>query len=316
VGLLILTVTLNTSLDKLYIIEKINIGDVNRVKNVKYTAGGKGLNVARIIANIGEDVLALGLSGGYLGKLIESELSKQNVPYKFVKIAKESRSCINIIETATQKQTEFLEPGPKVEQDEIERFINLYSNMIDKSEVITLSGSIPKGIDKDIYFKLVKMAKEKEKKVILDTSGQFLIEGIKALPTMVKPNLQELEFIIKKQFDNIEDIKEALKGLAEMGISISVVSMGNNGAILLSKEHKQVYWAKPPKIKAVNTVGCGDAMVAGFAVAMIRNLEVEEMLRLGVAISAASALVEETGKCRIEDIKKLINEVSLNKLSY
>lgn len=310
---MILTVTLNASLDKTYIVSDFKTGEVTRVKEVFCTAGGKGLNVARVIKALGEDVLATGFLGGYQGKLVEEKLNKEQICHQFVSIKGETRSCLNIIDINTYENTELLEPGPLIAKEEIKNFINLYKELIKKSSIITLSGSVPKGLDNSIYKKLVEIAKNSNKKVILDTSGQLLIEGMQACPTMIKPNRFEAESILKEKLEDVENVADAAKRLLSKGPEIVAISLGAEGAVVATCGN--VFLVRPPNITVKNTVGCGDAMVAGFAVGLKNNLSIKKSTKLAVSISAASALEKETGGIDVRKAKGLLDEVHIEKIS-
>jgi tagatose 6-phosphate kinase len=302
---MILTVTLNLAIDKAYTVDRFAAGEVTRVREARYTAGGKGLNVTRIISVLGAPVLATGFSAGYAGQFIQNELDKLNIAYDFVSIAGETRSCINVIDLSQGRQTELLEPGPAVTGNDVERFIDKYHQLMAKSDIVTISGSAPRGVGTDIYPGLVRMAKSQGKMVVLDSSGALLKEGIKAAPTLVKPNVQEAQDLLGVQIRTVADAKTAARELVSMGVEMAAISLGRDGAVLADRMGN-TYYAKPEEIKAVNTVGCGDAMIGGFAVGLARGYGLDELLRIGVAASAASAMVMETGHCRLDDVKKII----------
>ncbi|CAA7600906.1 1-phosphofructokinase [Acididesulfobacillus acetoxydans] len=306
---MILTVTLNTAIDKAYKVESFQPGQVIRVKDAKYSAGGKGLNVTRVITTLGEPVLAIGFSGGYAGMFVESELNKAKIPHQFVRIQGETRSCINIIDSSTGVQTELLEPGPTVEEEDLSKLIDLYEREVDLCDVITLSGSVLNGVKENIYRVLVEIARSKGKKVILDTSERYLVEGTKSYPTLVKPNVNEAEYLLGTKIRNVTDAKSAAKHLVKLGVQLAAISLGRDGAVVATE--KRTYYAKAPSVQALNTVGSGDAMVAGFAVALARGYGVEEMLKLGVAVSAANAVTIETGSCKLEDIQFFLRQVAV-----
>lgn len=309
---MILTVTLNASLDKAYIVSDFETGNVIRVKDVVCTAGGKGLNVARVVKALDEDVLATGFLGGYQGKFIAEKLDDENICHEFVNVKGETRSCLNIIDTSTGKHTELLEPGPKVFKDEIQNFITLYEKLVKRSSIVTLSGSVPRGVDTSIYKKLIIIAKNSNKKVILDTSDKLLIEGLKACPTMIKPNRSEAESILKKKLESTKEVAEAARRLLSKGPEIVAISIGSKGVVVATCDN--VLLAKPPNITAKNTVGCGDAMIAGFAVGFKKGLDIKKSTQLAVSVSAASALEEETGGIDVKKAKKLFDKVHFKKL--
>ena len=250
---MILTVTLNAAIDKRYVVEGARVGEVNRVKECAYTPGGKGLNVSKPAAVAGARVVATGFVGGHAGAYIEDSLKPFGIEAAFYHMKEESRSCINIWDTVNKVQTEYLEPGFTVSEEDFEGFLKKFRELVTGADVVTMSGSVPKGLDETAYQRLVGIVKDAGKKVILDTSGKLLAEGIKSGPTMIKPN-----------------------------------------------------------IDAVNTVGCGDSMIAGFALGFSEGSSIEETLRKASAISAA-ALREETGFFVKEDMERIFPQIKIVK---
>lgn len=308
---MITTVTLNVAIDKAYVIGEFKQGEVMRVLQCTNTAGGKGLNVAKVARLCGEEVLATGFVGGHAGAYIEDLLKEQQVDNEFVHVAGETRSCINVL-AEDGSSTEFLEPGAAVTEEEIEEFLKKFEEIADRSEVITISGSVPKGVDTDIYASMIQMVKAKGKKVILDTSGKLLEEGIKALPTMIKPNSDEISALLGVDINNREELIANGKKLQAMGIEYVVISLGADGALVITED--AVYHGQPPKITPVNTVGCGDSMVAAFAVGLAKKDSVEECLKYAVSVSAANALTMATGNFKEEDRECLYEQTTVTKL--
>ena len=260
---MILTVTLNAAIDKRYVVENYQVGEVNRVKECAYVAGGKGLNVSKTAAIAGAEVLATGFVGGHAGAYITEAVEKQGVATDFIQVKGESRSCINIYDTVNKTQTEFLEPGVVVSEEEQRAFYLKFDQLLAKCDVVAMSGSVPKGIGTDMYPKLVAMAKAAGKKIIVDTSGALLEEAVKAKPNMVKPNIDEIRLLTGKQILDREELIEAGIELQKSGIERVVISLGADGSLMFVEEG--VYQAVVPKIDAVNTVGCGDCMTGGAA---------------------------------------------------
>ena len=295
---MITTITLNVAVDKAYVIGKLTDHTVMRVNRCTNTAGGKGLNVAKVVHLCGEEVQATGFVGGFNGAYVEDMLKKQNIPSRFVHVQGETRSCINVLDE-DGGSTEFLEPGEPIRPEEVQEFLDQFDDIIADSSVVTISGSVPKGVEVTMYAKLIEKIKAQGKKVVLDTSGALLKESIKACPTMVKPNTDEIEDLLGIKVNNHKDLVEGAKKLHEMGIPVVVVSLGGDGALVVSDEG--IFRGQPPKIEVVNTVGCGDSMTAAFAVAFARGLSVQEALRYAIAVSAANAMTMETGSFREED---------------
>lgn len=307
---MITTVTLNASIDKAYHMEKaIENGTVMRVAVCRNTAGGKGLNVARVIKICGSDVEATGMVGGFNGRYLESMLEDDGIRNRFYHIDGETRSCINILDEK-YGSTEYLEPGCQVKETEWQDFVqNVFAQLIADSDVVTMSGSAPKGLPKDIYAKLIKIAQNLGKKVILDTSGELLKEGLKAKPTMIKPNKDEIEALFGVKIKGLKDVKQYAKEIHSKGIPYVVVSLGGDGAMLVSD--KGICIAKSPELEVVNTVGCGDSMVAAFAVALEKNMEEHEALKYAVSIASANACSPDTGNFDTDVQKEIYSQVEV-----
>ena len=188
---MILTVTANPTIDRVYIIEDFEIGKVHRAGKVSRSAGGKGINVARVCHILGRETAAMGFVGGYTGEFIKSEVEKQGIKNLFTEISGETRTCVNVSDKSG-KSGEILEAGPEVAEAEKEKFIAEFTENIKDYDIICVSGSMPRGLDTDFYKELVRIAKEQGKKIIVDTSGKALEEIINEKPYMVKPNNDDL----------------------------------------------------------------------------------------------------------------------------
>lgn len=309
---MILTVTLNAAIDKRYVVDSFQEGEVNRVTQCTYTPGGKGLNVSKPAAIAGAGVTATGFVGGHAGNYIVDSLKEYGIISEFYHMKEESRSCINIWDEAKRKQTEFLEPGFTVGEADFEQFLEKFSLLLEGADVVAMSGSVPRGLDGSAYQRLTALAKEKGKKVILDTSGRLLADGISAKPTMVKPNIDEIRLLTGKHCDTREELLDAAVKIHREGVEAVVISLGAEGSLLVCEEG--IFQAVVPKINAVNTVGCGDAMIAGFALGFEKGMSLPETLRLASAISASAALREETGFFVKEDMERILPEVQIKKL--
>lgn len=309
---MILTVTLNAAIDKRYVVSGFEEGEVNRVIDCTYTPGGKGLNVSKPASIAGAKVTATGFVGGHAGAYIVDSLKDFGIKSEFYHLKDESRSCINIWDEKMHLQTEFLEPGFTVSEEEFQGFLDKFTELIQEADVIAISGSVPKGLDGTAYQKIVSKARQAGKKVILDTSGELLRMGIEAKPTMVKPNIDEIRMLTGSHCDSRQEMLAAAEKILQSGVEIVVISLGGDGSLLVCKDG--VYQAVVPKIDAVNTVGCGDSMIAGFALGFERGLSIEETLKLASAISAAAALREETGFFVKEDMERIFPEIVVKKL--
>lgn len=309
---MILTVTLNASVDKHYEVDYLVPHTVMRIRSVSNTAGGKGLNVSRIAAIAGENVVAMGFVGGFNGMFFESLLNIPRIEKAFTHVAAETRCCINICDRENAKSTEFLEPGNPVTDAEIKCFIKDFSDKIKNADVVVISGSLPKGVPANMYASLIRIARQSQIPVFVDSSGEALKEAISAHPDFIKPNEDELVSLIGRKAESIDDVIEVAESLHVSGISTVAVSLGKRGVIVVGKEG--VFHGKTVDVNVKNTVGCGDSMTAGFAVGLSRGMNIEERIRYAVAISTANAISYETGMFRECDLVALLPEIKVKKI--
>ena len=305
---MILTVTANPTIDRVYFVEDFELGKVHRVERVARSAGGKGINVARVAGIIGSQTAAMGFVGGYTGEFIKSEVEKQGIKNLFTDIEGETRTCVNVSDS-NGKSGEILEAGPEITADEKVKFIKEFNENIDKYQVICLSGSLPKGLTPEFYAELVSIAKAKNKKIIVDTSGKALEEILKSKPYMVKPNDDELSELMKRKIVSDEDIKEALLFLYEKGVEVPFLSLGKNGSAAMAGGKCCRFIT--PNVSVVNTVGSGDSAVAGVAAGIDMGYSTEDAIRLGMAAGVANTQFEQTGFVTKELVDKFFKQIEI-----
>ncbi|HJC25551.1 MAG TPA: 1-phosphofructokinase [Candidatus Eisenbergiella merdavium] len=308
---MILTVTLNPAVDKTCRTEELFCGRVNRMRSLTNIAGGKGINVSRILRQYGCEVTATGFLGGFPGQWIEKELLKTGMRCEFVKIGQETRSSMNIV-ADNGYVTEILEPGPQITEQEMEEFLERYDRLLPDCSIVVLSGSAPRGVPEGIYAELIRRARARGKETVLDTSGELLRKGIEAAPTLIKPNRREMEYVIGHRLNGRDGLLEAAAFLRRNGVHLAAVSMGNRGLLMAGEEG--LFYARPPRVKALNTVGCGDCVVASMVMSRLAGLGEEEMLRRAVALSAASASCLESGSVPGELAESLYDEVTVERV--
>lgn len=311
---MILTVTMNPSIDTAYQLDHLIIDDVNRVVPKK-TAGGKGLNVSRVLVQLGDDVLATGLLGGHAGAYLGSLMDADNIPHRFTPIAGESRTCVAILHDGNQ--TELLESGPEVSAEELEAFLANYAELVEQADCVTISGSLPKGVAADAYAGMVATAAAAGKPVLLDTSGAALDAALNAevKPTLIKPNLTEINGLLSTSFtpDDLPALKAALEADTRFAsIPWVVVTMGGAGAVAFHEGRG--YRVIMPNIPAVNATGSGDSTIAGFAHAIARGADDDTVLRCGNTCGKLNAMDPQTGHLVIERWDEVYNAIQVNEL--
>lgn len=308
---LLLTVTLNPSVDKLYRVKGLRQGAVVRVDAVHNTAGGKGLNVARVAALLGQPVQAMGFLGGHTGALLQDLLRGSGVEPCFTPAAGETRCCINIRQPGSRLGTELLEPGSPVSAAEAEQFLRDFSARLPGAGAVALSGSMPRGLPVDFYAKLTGLAKRAGCPVLLDTSGPALAAALAAGPDLIKPNAEEAGGLLGCAVEGPDGALAAARQLRRRGAVCAVVSLGSRGAVASGPGGD--FYGETPDLPVVNTVGCGDSMMAAFAVGTVRGLPAARQLQLALAVSTANALTEETGSFCPGDLRGLMEKVRVTR---
>lgn len=310
---MILTITLNPAVDMSYQLDQLAINTVNRVDDVSKTAGGKGLNVTRILRQLNEDVTASGFLGGSLGDFIKSEVKSIGVHDYFVPISGQTRNCIAILHE--DKQTEILENGPTITKSEGEAFLTSFASYIEHVKFVTISGSLPKGLPSNFYVQLLKIAANNKTPVLLDVNGSAssVVLDSQYKPFLIKPNEQEFADVLGLKSVNEQQIITAIKTEPFTDIPLVVVTLGQNGAIV--KYKKSIYRVKVPTIKTINAVGSGDAVIAGFASGLSREMENKALVKYGLAMGVLNAMEVKTGHINPNKLDVIIGNMSIEKIN-
>jgi len=304
---MIITVTLNATVDKTVCVDDFFIGKVNRIRSMRIDAAGKGVNVSRLIKKLGRKTIALGFVGGDTGRFIKQIVEKEGIETDFIEIEQPTRVNITVIDAVNKTETKINEAGHSVSAAHLQDFKNRLTRRLDGAEIVVLSGSLPPGAPDDFYAQLITIIQEKGARAVLDSARQPLKEGVKANPFLIKPNLNEAEGLLGKKIESIEQAFEALKVLLEKGLKNVVISMGEKGAVAYFKG--RIFEVTPPKIQSSSTVGSGDALVAGLAIGIDEDMAAEESVKLAGACAAAMAQTPGTCPCELKDVERLLNEV-------
>lgn len=313
---MLLTVTMNPSVDISYRLKTFNIDNVNRTNQVSKTAGGKGLNVARVAKQTGLEVAATGILGGYLGGYINSRLESDGIEQHFYEIDQESRNCIAIIHEGNQ--TEILESGPTISQKEKNSFINHFEELLNskKYSLITMSGSLPTGMESEVYKEMIHRANSANIPVILDASRDNLSDILddKTLHLKaIKPNIDELNAI---ENDSItEDVNEIITVLEKERYSRSewvIVSLGGDGALV--KHLKDYYLVTVPDIDVVSPVGSGDSTIAGLAYSIFNNQIFEDSMKSAMTTGVLNTMNEKTGHINMDRFDEIFDQITIDKI--
>lgn len=309
---MITTITLNPALDKTVYIEKLAPNDTNRVSSVETDAGGKGINCSRMLARLGSETSVVAFIGGKTGALIETVLAKEGITTDFVHTRKSTRTCIAVQESSGSPPTCFNERGGPVEHDELVSIFEKAKNFARQSSYLVFGGSVPVGVNPDVYNVLIQIAINGGAKAVLDADGEAFVQGMKARPFMVKPNCEEAERFLGTQFQSKGDVARAALRIADMGIELVIISLGKQG--LVAHYQGMLYSVVPPEVKAVSTIGSGDSLIAGVIHALDQGMGIEDALKLGCAAGAATALSDGADIGLKEDVDRLLLEVTLTRL--
>lgn len=302
---MIYTVTLNPALDYDIYADKIILSELNDVSDVKFRAGGKGINVSIMLNNLGVRSIALGFLAGFTGEYILKDLNKQNILNDFIPIQGTTR--INVKLKTNSSETEIAGISPEIKEDSYNELIEKISKL-NKHDILVLSGSIPKCLNQDVY---EKISEKTCAKVVLDTRGDILLKNIHN-NLLIKPNIKELEQAFNKKIDDVDKVYEVCKVFFEKGVENVLVSMGDRGAMLIKKG--KLIRANVPKGNMVNTIGAGDSTVAGFLSGYERNLSDIEILKLTVACGSATAYSLGIGSSDL--VNKLMENIECEEIRY
>ena len=308
---MIYTITLNPALDRTLWIQKVRDDVSNRILEEKSFAGGKSVDVSKVLKNLGVDNIALGFVGGFAGRELEGRLLNEGIETDFVRVSGETRTNIIIHETDTGKQLAFNASGPEIKPDELMQFIEQLEKL-PCGEVVAIGGSIPLGVSPEIYRKIINLVKKCQAKVVLDVDGEALRQGIKAHPNVIKPNIHELSELAGRELKGLDDVVSAARSINQQGVEIVLVSMGAKGILLVSDG--QQYLAVPPNVNVESTIGAGDSSVAGFVSGLVQGKDLKQCLIYAVAAGTATTLRQGTALCQKDDFERIVPLVLLTDL--
>ncbi|WP_367369389.1 1-phosphofructokinase [Pediococcus ethanolidurans] len=299
---MIYTVTLNPSIDYVIQLPKLNLGEVNRLEKSYKFPGGKGINVSRILRELGYANQAWGFLGGFTGEFVNAQLQQLHLNANFTKIADDTR--INVKLKADQ-ETELNAAGPEITATEKQTFIAQFDNL-NKNDVVIFSGSVSSSLPETFYFDLIQKVKAQHAEYAVDTTGEALKRTLPTHPVVVKPNNHELADLFGVKLANLDEIKHYGLKLIEMGAQNVMISMAGDGGMLVTKDH--CYRSAAPKGTVQNSVGAGDSMLAGFTGTFDATHDPVESFRYGLACGSATAFSADIAtKAKIDELLPQIN---------
>ena len=305
----IVTVTLNPALDQTVQVNNFKPDAVNRAQGMRLDVGGKGINVASFLADYGLQVTVTGFLGDQNPQLFEKHFAEKNIGDNFVRVPGTTRTNIKLMDAVQQQTTDINLTGLAPTAAALAELDRTMAALANKDTWFVLSGNLPAGLPSDIYANMIADLKARKCRVVLDTSHDALAAGIKALPNIVKPNLEELREITGLELANQAEIEACCHTLLEQGIELVVVSMGKQGALFISKA--ETFIAVPPSVEVKTTVGAGDAMVAGLVAGKSQGRSLRDCARLATAFSLVA--ITQVG-AHLEDLDllcKFMDEVEI-----
>lgn len=307
---MIYTVTLNPTLDNTIEVDELVYDDVNNVREVRKRAGGKGIDVSRVINELGGQSIALGFAGGYVGMELEGSLLNEGVSCSLTKIHEETKTNVIIYQQKKNLKTLLSTREPPISPLETAGFFKIIKEIPERSYVV-ISGNPPEGVNDSFFAQIITTLKGRDVKVFLDTDGEALKKGVGAGPCLIKPNIYEFGRLVEKNIVDIEEILEYSQRYSNI-VTYIIVSMGAQGVVGISKHGN--YCIVPPKVKVRSSMGAGDSLLAGVVYGMSEGLSFEEALVIGVACGTASTLNQENGLCLKEDVYNIKKDIVVKRI--
>ncbi len=305
---MIRAICLNPVIDRLYYIDDFRAGTQFKEIRPDIFAGGKGINIARVVAQLGEECSLYAFLGGSAGRIIESDMEKHGVALHPFRHEGETRTTVNIIDNRNRVETEITEPGVIVGKSLVDSFFAELGNDLSPDDIVVCSGIPLKGMEIDIYKEISRLCYERRARCFLDVNSVYLEAAFPARYSFFKPNINELRTLFD---DGVSPVEDLLCKVLSLGAESVMVSMGRDGCLFMGRnEH---FSASVPDEEVVSTIGSGDASVAGFAVAKARGLDDREAVRLAMASGVSNAMHREVGFIDKAQVEALSNRVIISR---
>lgn len=303
---MIYTITFNPSIDYVINVENFRPGTVNRVVSENKYPGGKGINVSRVLNNLGIKNKALGFIGGFTGQFIKSSLEREGVDTDFIELNGDTRINVKL---KSNDETEINGSGPNIDEENLNKLFEKI-NSLNSEDFLVLAGNVQNSLPRNIYSLIQEKCLDKKIKIVVDTTGEALTSTLRYRPFLIKPNNHELGEIFNVEINTREEIIHYAQKLRELGADNVVISMAGEGALLICKEG--IYHASAPKGTVKNSVGAGDSLIAGFIARYSQTSDVIESLKWGATAGSATAFSMDL--CKKEDVENLLPQVNISKL--
>jgi 1-phosphofructokinase family hexose kinase len=312
----IVCVSANPAVDLRVYVDVLLPGEVNRARSSLAMPGGKAAHVAMAARALRVEANWIGFLGGAIGEQVEAELRKLAIEVSPIRTAAATRVNLEVIEDSG-RITEVLEPGGQITGDEQTELLRVVAQNLSedwKGALVAISGSLPPGLPAIFFAQLIDVAMKAGSRVFLDTSGNALKEGIAAKPNFVKPNRKEVEVLLGRALPDVQAVVVAAREIISLGAGSAAITLGAEGLVWLESKDGPTWFAQPPRLKAISTVGCGDTTLAGFAYAALQSLNGEEAVRFATACGAANCVAEWEGRISPSDVQNLVPKVTIKSL--
>jgi len=310
---MIITVTLNAAIDKSLSVPNFRLGRRHRTVEQRTMAGGKGVNIARTLKTLGQPVIATGFAGGATGTHIVEQLTEESILNDFVRIREESRTNTSVLDPTTGEQTEINERGPSVSEQEVELFRDKLLYLARGAAIVVFAGSLPRGIEPDIYAVLIRELERTGVTTVVDTDGEPLRQAVRAEPDVVSPNVIEAEELVGHEFAGEEERSLAVREIAALGPHEAIMTLpdGCFAQVLVDGQPRMKRVSVEPR-ESVAKRGSGDAFLAGYIAARYEGRAPDQCLRFGVACGAESTARLGAGLIDPREARRLMGEVEMS----
>jgi 1-phosphofructokinase family hexose kinase len=310
---MIITVTLNAAIDKSLAVPNFRLGRRHRTVEQRTMAGGKGVNIARTLKALGQPVIATGFAGGATGTHIVEQLTEESILNDFVRIRDESRTNTSVLDPTTGEQTEINERGPSVSEREIELFRDKLLYLARGAAIVVFAGSLPRGVEPDVYAALIRDLERMEVTTVVDTDGEPLRQAVRAEPDVVSPNVLEAEELVGHEFAGEEDRSLAVVEIAALGPHEAIMTLPDGCfAQVLVDGQRRLKRARIEPREPIAKRGSGDAFLAGYLAARYEGRAADQCLRFGVACGAESTARLGAGLIDAREARRLMGDVELS----
>jgi tagatose 6-phosphate kinase len=288
--------------------ERLTLDAVNRASRTKQYASGKSINAARVITTLGHRVLATGFLGGTAGNLIRQELDELDIEHDFVEVSAQTRTCVTVIDSAAHTATELIEEPAELDSASYQQLLTRLADHLPSAKVLILSGSLPPGAPAGIYAACVGLATAQHVPVVLDASGDQLLDALTQQPRIAKPNREELERSLQLTANDEKSLIAAMQQLLARGADQAIISDGARPVFCTNG--RSTWRLMPPDIQPISAIGSGDALAAGLAIGIKQQMDLPEAVKLGVACAVANALTPDAGHLDPAEVRRLQSQIA------